>query len=94
MYSKPFAILDRTYGVDDTVFLIGSEIPLDSKGEIVFLHPNRKIHYKYPFDGLKNAVKPYFTHVSLSDLKECLNCEFFGTWMFLLNLILYLCMLQ
>ena len=80
LYSGPFAILDGIYGVDDTVFLIGSGIPLDSKGEIVFLRPDGKIHHKYPFDGSKSAVNHYFTPVSSSDLKECPTCEFFGTW--------------
>ena len=80
LYSGPFAILDGTYGVDDTVFLIGSGIPLDSKGEIVFLRPDGKIHHKYPFDGSKSAVNHYFTPASSSDLQECPDCKFFGTW--------------
>jgi len=80
LYSGPFAILDGTYGVDDPVFLIGSEIPLDSKGEIVFIRPDGKIHHTYPFNGAKSAVNHYFTPVSSSDLKECSKCEFFGTW--------------
>jgi len=79
LYSGPFAILDGTYGVDDTVFLIGSEIPLDSKGTIDFIRPDGIIHHKYPFDGSKSAVNHYFTPVSSSDLEECSNCEFFGT---------------
>ncbi|MGY5144626.1 MAG: hypothetical protein ACW9XH_09125 [Candidatus Nitrosopumilus sp. bin_32a] len=80
LYSGPFAILDGTYGVDDTVLLIGSEIPLDSKGKIVFIRPDGKTHHKYPFDGSKSAVNHYFTPVSSSDLEECSKCEFFGTW--------------
>ena len=80
LYSGPFAILDGTYGVDDTVFLIGSEIPLDSKGTIDFIRPDGMIHHKYPFDGSKSAVNHYFTPVSSSDLEECSNCKFFGTW--------------
>lgn len=80
LYSGPFALLDGTYGVDDTVFLIGSEIPLNSKGTIDFIRPDGKIHHTFPFDGSKNAVNHYFTPVSSSDLEECINCEFFGTW--------------
>jgi len=80
LYSGPFAILDGTYGVDDPVFLIGSEIPLDSKGEIVFIRPDGKIHHTYPFNGAKSAVNHYFTPVSSSDLKDCPKCDFFGTW--------------
>lgn len=81
LYSGPFAILDGTYGVDDTVFLIGSEIPLNSKGKIDFIRPDGKIHHSFPFDGSKSAVNHYFTPVSSSDLQECIDCEFFGTWM-------------
>lgn len=80
LYSGPFAILDGTYGVDDTVFLIGSEIPVNSKGTIDFIRPDGKIHHSFPFDGSKSAVNHYFTPVSSSDLRECLDCEFFGTW--------------
>ena len=80
LYSGPFAILDGTYGVNDPVFLVGSEIPLDSKGEIVFIRPDGKIHHTYLFNGAKSAVNHYFTPVSSSDLKDCPKCEFFGTW--------------
>jgi hypothetical protein len=80
LYSGPFAILDGMYGVDDTVFLIGSEIPLNSKGTIDFIRPDGKLHHTFPFDGSKSAVNHYFTPVSSSDLQECLDCEFFGTW--------------
>lgn len=80
LYSGPFAILEGSYDVDDTLFLIGSEIPLYSKGEIVFIRPDGEIHHKYPFDGSKSAVNHYFTPVSSSDLEECPKCEFFGTW--------------
>lgn len=80
LYSGPFAILDGTYGVDDTVFLIGSEIPLNSKGKMDFIRPDGKIHHSFPFDGSKSAVNHYFTPVSSSDLQECIDCEFFGTW--------------
>ena len=80
LYSGPFAILDGTYGVNDTVFLIGDKIPLDSKGKIEFIRPDGKIHHILQFDGSKNAVNHYFTPVSTSDLEECLDCEFFGTW--------------
>ncbi len=80
LYSGPFAILEGYYDVDDTLFLIGSEIPLNSKGEIVFILPDGEIHHRYPFDGSKSAVNHYFTPVSSSDLEECPKCEFFGTW--------------
>ena len=80
LYSGPFAILEDSYGINDTLFLIGSEIPLDSKGEIVIIRPDGEIHQKHPFDGSKSAVNYYFTPVSSSDLKECPKCEFFGTW--------------
>jgi len=80
LYSGPFAILEGTYGVDDTVFFIGSEIPLNSKGTIDFIRPDGEIHHTFPFDGSKSAVNHYFTPVSTSDLEECLDCEFFGTW--------------
>ena len=80
LYSGPFAILDGTYGVNDTVFLIGDEIPLDSKGMIDFIRPDDKIHHSLQYDGSKNAVNHYFTPVSSSDLEECAECEFFGTW--------------
>jgi len=80
LYSGPFAILEGSYDIDDTLFLIGSEIPLDSKGEIVFIRPDGEIHHKYPFDGSKSAVNHYFTPVSSSDLEECPKCGFFGTW--------------
>lgn len=80
LYSGPFAILDGTYGVDDTAFLIGSEIPLNSKGKIDFIRPDGKIHHSFPFDGSKSAVNHYFTPVLSKDLEECPNCEFFGTW--------------
>ena len=53
LYSGPFAILDGTYGLDDPLFLVGSEIPLDSKGEILFIRPDGKIHHTYPFNGEK-----------------------------------------
>ena len=80
LYSGPFAILDGTYGVNDTVFLIGDQIPLDSKGEMDFIRPDGKIHHTLQYDGSKNAVNHYFTPVSQSDLEECPDCEFFGTW--------------
>lgn len=80
LYSGPFAILGGSYDIDDTLFLIGSEIPLDSKGEIVFIRPDGKIHHRYPFDGSKSAVNHYFTPVSSSDLEECPKCGFFETW--------------
>ncbi len=80
MYFESFAILDVTCGVDDTVFLIGNKIPLDSKGKVVFFRSDGKIHHKYPFDGSKSTVNHYFTIISSSNLKSCLNCEFFGTW--------------
>ncbi len=53
---------------------------MESKGNIVFIRPDGKIHHKYPFDGSKSAVNHYFTPVSSTDLKECKNCKFFGTW--------------
>lgn len=80
LYSGPFAILEGTYGVDDTIFLIGDEIPLDSKGEIDFIRPDGKIHHSLQYDGSKDAVNHYFIPVSSSDLDECPDCEFFGTW--------------
>lgn len=80
LYSGPFAILDGIYGIDDTVFLIGSEIPLNSKGTIDFIRPDGKIHHSFPFDGSKSAVNHYFTPVSSSDLRECTDCKFFGVW--------------
>lgn len=80
LYSGPFAILDGIYGIDDTVFLIGSEIPLDSKGKIDFIRPDGRIHHTIQFDGSKSAINHYFTPVSSSDLKECSDCKFFGTW--------------
>ena len=80
LYSGPFSILDGTYGINDTVFLIGDGIPLDSKGVIDFIRPDGKIHHSLQYDGSKNAVNHYFTPVSQSDLKECTECEFFGTW--------------
>ena len=80
LYSGPFAVLDESYGVDDTVFFIGSEIPLNSKGDILFIRPDGKTHHKLPFDGAKSAVNHYFTPVSSMDLKECTDCDFFGTW--------------
>ena len=70
LYSGPFAIMNESYGVDDTVFVIGSEIPLNSKGDILFIRPDGKIHHKFPFDGSKSAVNHYFTPVSSNDLKE------------------------
>lgn len=80
LYSGPFAILDSTYGVDDTVFLIGTGIPLDSSGDILFIRPDGKIHHQIQFNGAKSAINHYFTPVSSSDLKECPTCKFFGTW--------------
>lgn len=80
LYSGPFAILDATYGVDDTVFLIGSEIPINSKGEIVITRPDGKISHKLFFDGSKSAVNHYFTPVRLSDVEECKHCKLFGIW--------------
>ena len=80
LYSGPFAILDGEYGVNDTVFLIGDQIPLDSKGQIDFVRPDGRIHHTLQFDGSKNAVNHYFTPVSSSDLEECSDCEFFETW--------------
>lgn len=80
LYSGPFAILEDSYGIDDTLFLIGSEIPLDSNGIITFIRPDGEIDHKHPFDGSKSAVNHYFTPVSSSDLEECPKCEFFGTW--------------
>jgi len=62
------------------VFFIGSEIPLNSKGTIEFIRPDGEIHHTFPFDGSKSAVNHYFTPVSASDLEECLDCKFFGTW--------------
>ena len=80
LYSGPFAILKGTYDVDDTVFLIGDKIPLNSKGEIDIIRPDGRIHHSLQFDGSKNAVNHYFTPVLSSDLEECSECEFFGTW--------------
>lgn len=80
LYSGPFSILEGTYGVNETVFFIGSEIPLNSKGTIDFIRPDGEIHHTFPFDGSKSAVNHYFTPVSTSDLEECPDCEFFGTW--------------
>jgi hypothetical protein len=80
LYSGPFAILDESYGVDDTVFFIGSDISLDSKGGIFFVRPDGEVHHTLYFDGSQQAVNHYFTPVSTSDLKECSDCEFFGTW--------------
>ncbi len=80
LYSGPFAILDGTYGVDDTLFLIGDQIPLDSKGKIDFVRPDGKIHHTIQYDGSKDAVNHYFTPVLSSDLEECSDCELFGTW--------------
>ena len=34
----------------------------------------------FTFDGSKSAVNHYFTPVSSSDLEECVDYEFFGTW--------------
>ena len=79
-YSGPFAILNDSYGVDDTVFFIGSDISQGSKGEIFFIRPDREVHHTLYFDGSQQAVNHYFTPVSSSDLKECSDCEFFGTW--------------
>jgi hypothetical protein len=79
-YSGPFAILDDSYGVDDTVFFIGSDISLDSKGDIFFVRPDGEVHHTLYFDGSQQAVNHYFMPVSSSDLKECPDCEFFGTW--------------
>jgi hypothetical protein len=79
-YSGPFAILNDSYGVDDTVFFIGSEISQGSQGDIMFIRPNGEVHHTLYFDGSKQAVNHYFTPVSSSDLKECQDCEFFGTW--------------
>lgn len=80
LYSGPFAILDGTYSINDTVFLIGDQIPFDSKGKIDFIRPDGKIHHTLYYDGSKDAVNHYFTPVSSSDLEECSDCEFFGTW--------------
>ncbi len=80
LYSGPFAILNESYGVDDTVFFIGSEISQDSKGDIFFIRPDGEIHHTLYFDGSQQAVNHYFMPVSSSDLKECSDCEFFGTW--------------
>jgi hypothetical protein len=79
-YSGPFAILNDSYGVGDTVFFIGSDITLDSKGDILFIRPDGEVHHVLYFDGSQQAVNHYFTPVSSSDLKECQDCEFFGTW--------------
>jgi hypothetical protein len=79
-YSGPFAILNDSYGVDDTVFFIGSDISSDSKGGILFVRPDGEIHHVLYFDGSQQAVNHYFTPVSSSDLIECAGCEFFGTW--------------
>lgn len=80
LYSGPFAILDGIYSIDDTVFLIGSEIPLNVKGEITVIRPDGKIHHSLSFDGSKSAVNHYFTPVRSSDLEECTKCDFFGVW--------------
>ncbi len=80
IYSGPFAIFNERYGVDDTVFFIGSEISQESKGNIFFVRPDGEIHHTLYFDGEKQAVNHYFTPVSSSDLKECPDCGFFGTW--------------
>ncbi len=80
LYSGPFAILNEKYGIDDTVFFIGSEISLNSKGEILFIRPDGQIHHKIQYDGAKSAINHYFTPVSSSDLKECIDCGFFGIW--------------
>lgn len=80
LYSGPFAIMRDTYNVNDSVFLIGSAIPMDSKGYVEFTRPDGKIHHTHPFDGSKSAVNHYFTPVSSSDLRECPDCDFFGTW--------------
>ena len=80
LYSGPFAILDESYGVNDTVFFIGSDISLDSKGDILFIRPDGEVHHTLYFDGSQQAVNHYFIPVSSSDLKECQDCEFFGTW--------------
>lgn len=80
LYSGPFAILDGTYRVNDTVFLIGDGIPHDSKGVIDFIRPDGEIHHSLHYDGSKYSVNHYFTPVSQSDLKECTECEFFGIW--------------
>jgi hypothetical protein len=79
-YSGPFAILNDSYGVGDTVFFIGSNIALDSKGDILFIRPDGEVHHVRYFDGSQQAINHYFTPVSSSDLKECQDCEFFGTW--------------
>ncbi len=80
LYSGPFAIFDEGYGINDIVFFIGNEIQLDSRGEILFIRPDGEIHHTLHFDGSKQAVNHYFTPVSSSDLKECADCKFFGTW--------------
>ncbi len=80
LYSGPFAIFDESYGVDATVFFIGSDISQGSQGDILFVRPDGKIHHTLYFDGSQQAVNHYFTPVSSSDLMECPDCEFFGTW--------------
>jgi len=80
LYSGPFAIFNESYGINDTVFFIGNEIQQDSRGEILFIRPDGEIHHTLHFDGSKQAVNHYFTPVSPSDLNECLDCEFLGTW--------------
>ncbi len=80
LYSGPFAILNGSYGVDDTAFFIGSDISQGSKGDILFIRPDGEIHHTLQFDGSKQAVNHYFTPVSSNDLKECQDCKFFGTW--------------
>ena len=80
LYSGPFAIFHESYGIDDTVFFIGSDISQSSQGDILFVRPDGKIHHTLYFDGSQQAVNHYFTPVSSSDLMECLDCKFFGTW--------------
>ncbi len=80
LYSGPFAIFDETYGVDDTVFFIGSDISQGSRGDILFVRPDGEVHHTLYFDGSQQAVNHYFTPVSSSDLMECPDCKFFGTW--------------
>jgi len=78
--SGPFSINTMAIGIDDVLFLRGSEIPIDAKGEIIFKRPDGKIDHTIPFDGGKSAINHYFTPASSDDVLHCTECNYFGTW--------------
>jgi len=87
LYSRPFAILNEKYGIDDTVFFIGSEIPLNSKGEVLFIRPDGKVDHKIRYNGAKSTINHYFTPAGSDDVMNCVDCDHLELGKFHLNLL-------